>query len=307
MMIGGQHPTPYKFMTLKNILNTLLESQLEGFAREYVGTSREVFYDDLSGTLIHPGEFGGLREALVRELLTNFLPEAYGVSQGFVISPDGQISNQCDVVIYARQYTPVVRTAAQQRFFPVESVVAVGEVKSIIDATILKDALQKLTRIKEMRVGLEHPAVAWNNSAPRDYMPFLRLQDQLGTFIVGESISCQMRKVVETIKEVRSGKHPSLGVNLIVTVQDYCLAYHDTKNKLWMYPVDVDDQNRIISESLPLEFVIPQQSSIQHLKLFLRYMDIIVNRTTILYPELTQYYFRMGSTEGMGHIQEGEL
>src|SRR5918998_5104088 len=132
---------------MHNVLDTLIESQLEAFANGYTNTAHDLFYDEDSNKLIHPGEFGGLRESLLRDLLKNFLPEEYGVSQGFVISPDGEISNQCDVIVYSRRYTPLIRTPEHQRFFPVESVVAVGEVKSIVDSNTLRDALIKLVRI----------------------------------------------------------------------------------------------------------------------------------------------------------------
>lgn len=77
---------------VKGILDTLLDYQLQAFANNYVGASREAFYDQESGSLRHPGEFGGLRESLVRNLLQNFLPESYGVSEGFIIAPNGDLS-----------------------------------------------------------------------------------------------------------------------------------------------------------------------------------------------------------------------
>src|SRR6266567_5578074 len=118
---------------MNKVYLALIDAHARAFAAEFADTARHVFVDEAQGRLIHPGEYGGYREALVRDLLSQFLPEAYGVSQGFVISPEGEVSPQCDVVIYSRLYAPVIRTPEQQRFFPVESVVAVGEVKSDLD------------------------------------------------------------------------------------------------------------------------------------------------------------------------------
>ena len=156
---------------MKNILNVLIESQLEVFADNYRTTSRELFYDDEANRLIHPGEFGTWRESLLRELLSTFLPEAYGVSQGFIVAPDGEVSKQCDVIIYVRYYTPAIRTPEQQRFFPVESVVAVGEVKSVIEGAALRDALEKLVAVKAMRSGLAEPAIAFQRPELGRYLP----------------------------------------------------------------------------------------------------------------------------------------
>jgi hypothetical protein len=143
---------------MKGTLDILIEAQLQTFAQNYLEASRQVFYDETSGNLIHPGEFGGLREGLVRELLRNFLPESYGISEGFVISPTGDISSQCDVVIYSRVHAPVIQAAERQRFFPIESVVTVGEIKSKVDSVVLRDALEKLVRVKEIRASLTNAA-----------------------------------------------------------------------------------------------------------------------------------------------------
>jgi hypothetical protein len=92
-------------MKLRNILDTLIESQLEIFASRYSNTAHELYYDEKLDKLIHPGEFGGLRESLIRDLLRNFLAEGFGISQGFVIAPNGDVSNQCDVIVYSRAHT----------------------------------------------------------------------------------------------------------------------------------------------------------------------------------------------------------
>lgn len=63
---------------MQNIIATLLEAQIEAFSKEFTDTSRNVLYDESEKKLIHAGEFGMLREACVRELMTNFLPGIYG-------------------------------------------------------------------------------------------------------------------------------------------------------------------------------------------------------------------------------------
>jgi hypothetical protein len=131
---------------MKGTLDILIEYQLRTFASDYVNASREVFYDQVSDQLIHPGEFGGLRESLVRNLLRNFLPESFGVSEGFIIAPNGDTSSQCDVVVYSRHYCSVIQTGERQRFFPVEAVVAVGEVKTNADSTLLRGTLENLVK-----------------------------------------------------------------------------------------------------------------------------------------------------------------
>ena len=70
--------------------------------------SREVV-DRLNGAkhVKHPGESGRARENIVAVALRGFIPDAYGVSTGFVIDAVGGISRQQDIVIYRRGYHPV--------------------------------------------------------------------------------------------------------------------------------------------------------------------------------------------------------
>lgn len=78
---------------------------------------KKVFYDEDNQKLIHPGEFGMLREACIREFLSQFLPDIYAVSQGYIIGQNGDISHQCDVIIYHKDYMPNFHTSECQRFF----------------------------------------------------------------------------------------------------------------------------------------------------------------------------------------------
>jgi hypothetical protein len=283
---------------MRNILDTLIEAQLEAFASSYTNTAHDLFFDEDTQKLIHPGEFGGFRESLVRDLLKNFLPEAYGVSQGFVVSPSGDISKQCDIVVYSLHHTPVIRTPEHQRFFPIESVVAVGEVKSVIDGAKLKDALTKLVRIKEMRANLKSASIIYQRPTIGRYDPYIFERDQIGTFLFAETISCQPPTVAGLVREVVENKHPSFKVNLIASVKDYCTSYHDCQGSAWMYPTHLEYMD------FPLRFELPTDGQHLHLKLFLSYLLMVINNATIMHPELTLYF---GRFHGLQPILETEL
>ena len=71
-----------------------------------------------------------------------------GVDRGFVIDAHGRESKQVDVVIYDKTVGTVF-DISNARYFPCETVVAVGEVKSDIDSTTkLHDALDKIKSVK---------------------------------------------------------------------------------------------------------------------------------------------------------------
>lgn len=94
-----------------------LQARLEGGLR---GTRRAV---------THPGARGEASEEDWLRVLSDHLPRRYQADRAFVIDSMGACSEQIDVVIYDRQYSPFLYNQANQRYIPAESVYAVLEVK----------------------------------------------------------------------------------------------------------------------------------------------------------------------------------
>ena len=65
----------------------------------------------------------------------------------------GTASRQIDVVLYERDTCPVYRVndTAETTYFPCEGVVAVGEIKAVIDGPKLDDAFEKIESVKTLR------------------------------------------------------------------------------------------------------------------------------------------------------------
>ena len=122
-----------KDLIVANRIFTALANQtIDTFASCFVALSKEVFYDQENEKLRHPGEFGAFRERLCAQFLKLFIPSYLDVSSGFLINNNDQVSKQCDLIIYDQQYTPMITDAQNLRFFPIETVVCIGEVKSTI-------------------------------------------------------------------------------------------------------------------------------------------------------------------------------
>lgn len=113
------------------IFNTLLDEKIAVFRSVFANTSRQIFVNS-NGDLRHPGECGQFREAIVRDFLRFFIPGRVAVSNGFVITAHDDVSGQCDLIAFDANATPLIESGERQRFFPVESVCAIGEVKSIV-------------------------------------------------------------------------------------------------------------------------------------------------------------------------------
>ena len=133
----------------------------------------------LSSTIRHKGERGRQREHGLREFLEENLPAAYGVATGeIIVAKSGEVSPQCDVIVYDRLRIPILgsKTAVQQ--IPIEGVYAVIESKSILDARALKDAKEKFAAITELP---RTPSVTVGNLGKRPWPEFVLVGYQMRT------------------------------------------------------------------------------------------------------------------------------
>ena len=97
---------------------------LDGLQARLVGD-----LDAARAALTHPGARGDASEEAWLALLKNHLPSRYQAEKGFVIDHSGACSDAIDIVIFDRQYTPLVYNVAAQIFIPAEGVYAIIEVK----------------------------------------------------------------------------------------------------------------------------------------------------------------------------------
>ncbi|WHT38388.1 hypothetical protein QNH98_15310 [Myroides sp. mNGS23_01] len=76
-------------------------------------------------------------ENLIREKISLFLPERYLVKQGHIVNAEGKVSNQFDIIIFDRLNTPKFFESKNETvFYPIESVLAVGEIKKLLEVKI---------------------------------------------------------------------------------------------------------------------------------------------------------------------------
>jgi hypothetical protein len=100
--------------------------------------------------IAHSGEKGAATEEIWRMLLRKHLPSRYQVDTGFVVDSENRFSEQVDVVIFDRQYSPLVFELGSRKVFPAESVYAVFEVKQVIDATFISYARHKVGCVRQL-------------------------------------------------------------------------------------------------------------------------------------------------------------
>ena len=98
----------------------------------------------------HPGARGEASEEDWLRILNEHLPQRYRSDRAFVIDSLGACSEQIDIVIYDRQYSPLLYNQANQRYIPAESVYAVLEVKQELNREYLVYAGEKAASVRRL-------------------------------------------------------------------------------------------------------------------------------------------------------------
>lgn len=100
--------------------------------------------------LKHPVMKGDASELIWLEFLKQYLPSRYQVSRAFVVDSKNQFSEQIDIVIHDRHFTPFVFQHEGQTVVPAESVYAVFETKQSLNARQIKYAAKKICSVRKL-------------------------------------------------------------------------------------------------------------------------------------------------------------
>jgi hypothetical protein len=108
----------------------------------------------------HGTLMGDVSENVWLEMLQTYLPERYRAERATVIDSFDQASDQLDVVIFDRQYSPFILNAHGLRVIPAESVYAVFEAKQVLSAEKIDAAAKKVASARWLhRTSLPVPHV----------------------------------------------------------------------------------------------------------------------------------------------------
>lgn len=98
----------------------------------------------------HNPTIGLLTEVVLREFLKDHLPKSVSVEQGFIMAVTGELSKQCDILIYdSHNYAPFYRID-NVVIVPEKSVIAVIEVKTTINSAIFKEVVDYFENIRKI-------------------------------------------------------------------------------------------------------------------------------------------------------------
>lgn len=100
--------------------------------------------------LAHPLAKGDSSEAVWTTLFTKYLPQRYAAAKATIVDSNGQFSHQIDIVLFDRQYTPLIFEHHDQIIVPVEAVYALFEAKQDIRANFVRYAQEKVGSVRRL-------------------------------------------------------------------------------------------------------------------------------------------------------------
>ncbi len=108
---------------------------------------------------------GDASERVWIELLQSYLPRRYWADRAHVVDSNDTFSEQIDVVVFDRQYTPFIFNYENQIVIPAESVYAVFEAKQSINAGEVAYAQKKVASVRRLhRTSLPIPTASGTNA-----------------------------------------------------------------------------------------------------------------------------------------------
>lgn len=146
----------------------------------------------------HPLAIGDDSELNWRGMLESILPTRYRVSKGFAIDADGRRSEQIDLLIYDRHFSPVLLDVGDYLFVPAEAVFGALEVKQELARDTIEYAAGKVASVRKLR----------RTSAPIPY-------------VEGEYRPKPLHHILGGLLTMNSGWNPPLGAPLEQALEDF--------------------------------------------------------------------------------------
>lgn len=264
------------------IFQSILDEKVENFRLAFEKTSKDLFWNAEEKKLIHPGEYGTYRESVCKDFLRLLTPHYLDISSGFLINDSDEISTQCDIVIYDAKSTALIENSDRQRFFPVETTVGIGEIKSNLSKADFKTAINKMARNKIMRESIKTP-VALKRESYGEFAPSEYHYDSIFSFLICKKLDFNIENLVHDINSLYdSDIKPYQKHNLILSIEDGLFAYFDENDKTLMFPFHR-------GKALKNRFVKPDSNKNCHFNYFSSYFFLAMSSISILYPEITNY------------------
>lgn len=205
-----------------------------------------------------PGLVGSAKEHPARVQLERLMPHGISVGSGIAVDSYGGVSNQQDIVIYEKLCPLFTHNgAAEASYFPVEGVVAAGEVKSTLNKRELEDAFAKSQSVKALRrhavmkdEGLGPPTVAFRGygnpmsligTKEEEFNQDAKSLHQVYTFVLCQQFGASPVTMIENALELYRSVGRPFGPNLIVSLKEgFIVPCNTNTNSITRAAMDAD-------------------------------------------------------------------
>tara|TARA_R110000868_G_scaffold124226_3_gene328569 strand:+ start:301 stop:1170 length:870 start_codon:yes stop_codon:yes gene_type:complete len=194
-----------------------------------------------------PGLVGSAKEHPARVQLERLMPGGVAVGSGIVVDSYGAVSRQQDIVIY-ETLCPIFthNDTAEATYYPVEGVLAVGEVKSGLGKSELADAVIKSVSVKTLRrhsiatdEGLGPPAVSYRNYGNGNSFSAIPANqfdqghnslDQIFSFVLCERFAASPQTTLQNFSDECKKVSIPLAPNMVVSLADGAIYPFNSKS-----------------------------------------------------------------------------
>lgn len=271
----------------------IVNQKIQHFLAKFEASRRIYGDSENDDKCYHKGEFGKSRESACIALLQNTICTSFEVSHGFILNHAGERTTECDIVIHNPENHPLEDSLTGAQFFTAESVVAIGEVKSILTTSMLFVALDKLAANKKIRDALNgltehdartHQPVEIDTVAHHTIAPF--------TFLICEKIEGFNDRLAENIEANYDRKNipRHLRHNLVVSIADGICTYDGEQvSKIIGESVGIFPYPKLKSETDPPRPIVLKGSPTKNVSGLLVNTSNSLQNAHCFYPEPTKY------------------
>jgi hypothetical protein len=245
----------------------------------------KIEFENQAKLLGHPGEVGTGRENVLKTILTKYLPKRYAVDSGFVIDALGNQSKQIDIIIFEANYTPIFEVVEGKRFFPCETVVAVGQVRTSVGSTgQMQECLENIKSVKVLDRSnrgnnqlITGPGISITGMK---FNPQEEYRDQIFGFIFCSS-SMKKDNIVQAMKTFNKLNERRFWTNLFVNYNEFLIEY-----------LEEEEEREFLSEN-PMKAshiaLIERTEKSDILGLFIGMLHLFLNHAHIARPNMLSY------------------
>lgn len=194
-----------------------IEALAKKLATEYATTTDK---------LEHMGLRGTAREDLLKDVISQLIPEKYRIGSGTIVDVHETQSKQQDLYIYDAFNSPVFLKMESNKVVPVESVYATIEVKSTLTKDTLRQSIENIRTVKT----LEHNEL---RNSPIVFSRHNVIMGCIFSYTSDSSIETVARNVDEICTDIPKSQQPNM-----VCVFDKGIIVNVLKNRAGQIEID---------------------------------------------------------------------